>query len=58
MNWEDWEDDSVMSDENSSDSRAGEALRVAGRKRRSSSLSLVAAGWRGVNLDQITSSVN
>ena len=43
-NWEDWADESVSSDENSSESRPGEVLRVVGMKRCSSSLSLVAMG--------------
>ena len=42
VNWEDWEDSSVKSD--SSVSKIGEVLRVAGMKRCSSSLSLVPMG--------------
>ena len=52
MNWEDGGDKSVSSDESSSESTIGEVLRVEGMKRNSSSLCLVAVGWRGVNLDE------
>ena len=58
VNWEDGGDKSVSSDESSSESTIGEVLRVEGMKRNSSSLCLVAVGWRGVNLDQSGSSVN
>ena len=57
VNWDDSED-SVNSDVNSFDSLEGVPLRVVGMKRCSSSLSLYAVGWRGVNLDQSMSSVN
>jgi len=56
--WVEGVEESVRPDDDSSDSKVGVALRVAGTKRCSSSLSLVARGWRGVSLDQITSSVN
>ena len=58
VNWEEGGDKSVSSDECSSESGIGEGLRVEGMKRNSSSLCLVAVGWRGVNLDQSGSSVN
>ena len=55
--WGDLED-SVKLDVRLSDSVEGVPLRVLGTKRCSSSLSLVAMGWRAVSLDQSTSSVS
>ena len=58
VNWVDGVDNSVETDDSSSEVSVGEALRVEGTKRCSSSLSLKAMGWRAVSLDQSTSSFN
>ena len=58
VNWVDGVDNSVETDDSSSEVSVGEALHVEGTKRFSSSLSLKAMGWRAVSLDQSTSSFN